>query len=100
MLRVLFQDLYLRSRIQAGLNTGRTIEGSDWIKTTMGKVKTLQPQEERKKTRSHLHRKYMVWSPEASPRPPGRLSVNRTPLQDVRPPGLGGVLRLPLQDVG
>ncbi len=46
--------------MQADLNVGHTIKGSDWIKTTTGKEKkTLQLQEERKKTQSHLHRKYM-----------------------------------------
>ena len=49
------------SRIQAGLNAGHTIEGSDWIKTTTGKEKkTLQLQEERKK-HNHIFTKRM-WS--------------------------------------
>lgn len=38
MLRILFSGPILeRSRIQAGLNAGHTIKGSDRIKTTTGK---------------------------------------------------------------
>ena len=67
------------SRIQAGLNAGHTIEGSDWIKTTTGKEKNIAATRREKKTQSHIHKTYVVWPPKASPWPLGWLSVNCTP---------------------
>lgn len=63
MLRILFSGPTLeRSRLQAGLVAGHTIEGSDWIKTTTGKEKiTLQLREEREKKHNHVFTE-SIWS--------------------------------------